>query len=330
MRIKKEVSKENIFDKINSYDIFKKYVTGFQEIGKAFCSELREDRKPTCKIIPSNNRLIYRDFAETGFLDCFDYIQKKYNVGFQESMEMINEDFNLGLLSKMKIKYTPTPSKIYKVDISTYNSGPADIRVSTRGWNKYDKRFWNGKYGLNSSDLDEAKIFALSGFWINGSYIKPDTICYGYYFGIMEDGRQAWKIYQPYDKNFKWSNNCDSEVYQGYNLLPDTAEKLIITKSYKDVVVLRKIGYYAIAPQSESNSISEKLLQELKSRFKEIKLLYDNDGPGIEHSNRITNETGIPHFYMPEEVKDSSDYVEKYSLEELKTYIDLCWKSTEL
>ena len=43
----------------------------------------------------------------------------------------------------------------------------------------------------------------------------------------------------------------------------------------KDVMCLYSFGIPAIAPNSETQFVSEKVLEELKQRFKHIVLLYD-------------------------------------------------------
>lgn len=326
---KKIVSKDNILALINSYDIFKKYIVGFVDVGKAFKSELRADKSPTCVVFKGNTDLLYKDYAVTGALSCFGYVMQKYSCNYFQALDIVSRDFNLDLVSTVsEFEYTPTASIIYNVDISKIESTPADIRIKVRNWNLYDKEFWNDQYELTISELKEGKVFPLEGFWLNNSYFKAHSTAYGYYFGF-KDGRELWKIYQPYSKKAKFFTNTGPDDYQGFDLLPETEERLIITKSYKDVLVLRKLGIPAIAPQSESSVIDKDFYDYLLTRFKEIRLLFDNDEPGIKAANKLQELIGIQHFILPQDTKDCADFVKKYNYTKLLEYINQCWEVTK-
>ena len=317
-----KVSKETILNLITEYDIFKKYVNNFKEVNKKFVSELRQDQHPTCVIGRVGNTLKYRDFSEFEAIDCFEYIKRKYVVNFGEALEMVNRDFNLGLLQGISINYVPTPSIIHGIDIESFPKLSTVIQIQRRQWSLGDKAYWNGKYGFTSKELDKAHIMPIAGFWVNGVYIKADPIAYAYYFGEGDDGRSMYKIYQPYSKTLKWLTNCSQDLLQGEELLPDTGDLLIITKSYKDVMVLFKLGIAAIAPQGETVNISEEKIEELSRRFTNIILLYDNDTAGVNAIAKLVEETNLPHFFLPSGTKDVSDFVELYSYESLLTFLN--------
>ena len=324
---RKPVNKENVLEKVTSYDIFARYVSPFKKVGKHFCSELRKDHNPTCVIGKVGNKLIYRDFSESETRDCFNYIMLKYGVGFQEALEMINLDFKLGLIPVKNITYTPTVTSISNFNIDDIERLPADIRVTVRNWTRSDKPFWNGKYGITSKLLSKFRVYPLTGYWINGRYFKCGLNSYGFYFGKLEDGRESWKIYQPYEKKkneggHKFITNCPDFFIQGYDLLPETGDLLIITKSYKDVIVLDMIEVPSISPNSESVYVDPNVIAELKLRFKDIWILYDNDETGIRGAEKLSEENNLPYFFMPIDTKDPSDFLELYGIETLREYID--------
>lgn len=326
MKIILFLNSKTILSRITSYDIFKYYINNFDKLGKLFCSELRPDKNPTAVVKYINNDYYYKDFKQYGLLNCFDYIKAKYGVNFGIALEIINQDFNLELSSLYPKKLN---HKTLKVPI-LYNTTELDdshrnehtiIEVKFREWNNLDKQYWYENYSISVKDLQKYKVFPLYGFWINSNFYKADNVSYGYYFGNIE-GREIWKIYQPYSK-FKWITNADSSIYQGYNQLPENGSILILTKSYKDVIVLSKLGIPAIAPQSEVCNINDSTILELKSRFDEIKILFDNDSTGVENAVKLSNSLELDCFFMPieQKLKDASDYVKKYSLENLKIYL---------
>ena len=60
----KSIVKEDILEKVSEYDIFKSYCENFEEINKPFCSSLRVDNNPGCRIyITKNEELRYKRFC---------------------------------------------------------------------------------------------------------------------------------------------------------------------------------------------------------------------------------------------------------------------------
>lgn len=328
MKVMLALTANAVLDKITSYDIFKYYIAGFNEVGKLFCSELRNDKNPTCAILFKKSDLFYKDFKFSDQLNCFSYVKAKYNVSFNDALAIINSDFNLGLINMYNSIYnintaTTKMPIIYNKDYLEFKEKEFTIiQVVKRGFNINDKKYWFDNYNISSEDLNKAKIFPLQEFWINGIYYKASNLCYGYYFGLDSNNNELWKIYQPYSK-IKWLSNVSTSVFQGYDLLPDTGDLLIITKSWKDILVLSKLNIYSIAPQSEGSKIYEEFINSLKQRFKKIIILYDNDSTGKRNALELSNLYAISYIFVPEEfkVKDCSDYVKKYSLLDLSNYL---------
>src|SRR5215216_2889900 len=99
MRVMLPLTSSSILNKITSYDIFRYYINNFTDIGKFFCSELRQDRNPTCVISNFKGNLIYKDFKYLGYMNCFEYVKEKYGVNYNQALHIINTDFNLDLIS---------------------------------------------------------------------------------------------------------------------------------------------------------------------------------------------------------------------------------------
>ena len=130
--------------------------------------------------------------------------------------------------------------------------------------------------------------------------------------------KNRYKIYSPYEDKNKWLSNTKKTDVQGYNQLPYKGERLIITSSLKDVMCLYAAGYHAIALQSEMQIPSAKLVTELKERFSQIDILYDNDfdkvtNPGQAMAKKICDLYGFTNICIPDyyQSKDPSDLVSK-------------------
>ncbi len=47
---KREISKKNITDNVSGLDLFEYYCTPFKKLNDQFCSELRDDKVPSCAV----------------------------------------------------------------------------------------------------------------------------------------------------------------------------------------------------------------------------------------------------------------------------------------
>ncbi len=291
------LTKEQILEKISEEDIFRYYVPHLVEFGKNFKSELYADTKPSCSIKRFTNGLLYKDFGTGDVYDCFAYVQAKFNCNFQECLKIIACDFNLIKVST----YIPTnvvfgiPNKEKVTIVET------EIKIRSHKFEKKDFVYWNS-YGVTNEFLALDKIKAISYYWINGNRFKAEDYAYAYI-----GGNYKYKIYQPFSQ-YKWFNNLN-KVILGYDILPETGDLLILSKSFKDVGCLHGFGYSAIDIGSETGNISQLTLDYLKERFKKIVIFFDNDATGLTMAKKRSEEWNLSYTYIPvDEEKDISDY----------------------
>ena len=300
-----------ILGKITEYDIFKYYCPSFIELRKKFKSELRKDNSPTVSIIPYNGRLLYKDFGylEHSF-DCFNYVKYKFGCSFIAALRIIDCDFNLGLSPKTDvIKFTMGYMAYRQSKTPKFIEPQIIIRKKKRLWTKEDAKFWS-QYLVNKDLLIKFAVEPISHFWVNNARFSCKSISYAFRFN------NRYKIYSPYDTKNKWLSNTKKTDVQGYRQLPNKGERVIITSSLKDVICLHAAGYNAIAMQSEMQIPEQKLVDNLKSRFKRIDVLYDNDfdkvnNPGQTMAKKICDLYGFNNICIPTsfESKDPSDLV---------------------
>lgn len=329
---KKSATKENILEKITEYDIFKYYVSNFKNIGVAFKSELKKDTRPSCGIFVSNNKLYYKDFRDSQICDCFNYVMCKYHINYYQALDLINRDFQLNLMPNTSVDLSSIVQKeikLYSKDYLLNTTVEKEIKVQVRNWNTtLDKKFWKERFDISVKDLTPYEVYPLKYIWIFGmngwNGFPAASVSYGFYCGKNAHGKDAWKIYQPYEY-IKWLGNLTVDCVHGYKQLPENGDLLIITKSLKDVIVLRKLGYHAVAPGAEVWTIPENIMNELKLRFKRIVVLYDNDETGKSASQKICNLYNLenPVFLPEDRAKDSSDYAEAFGYKALDNQIKI-------
>lgn len=314
------LTKENIFKRITSYDIFKYYCSGFSKVGELFNSELRKDSNPSCCISNIGGELLYTDFGE-GSYRAIDYVMVKYQLSFVEALHKINADFKLELSTTIPFNavggYIP-PTTYGKVHFK--EKTPTIIKIKSRKWNNFDRDFWYRRYYISSKTLEKFNVKPISHFWINDEMFIADKFSYSYDFYWKPDLSIFYrKIYQPYNTKLKWVSN-GGNVCQGEGMLPKEGDLLIITKSLKDVIVLYNLGFTAIAPVSETSFLPSNYFLKQRERFKKVMLFYDSDSTGLAKAKEFSEQYSIDYRYIPleYEAKDISDFVEKRGIEEGK------------
>lgn len=319
----KELTIEEILKRTSEWDLWQYYIPGVQ-LKRKFKSPLRKDETPSVALFVSHSgSLLLKDFATGITMNIWSFLQARYGLNFREALVTVNNDFNLKLMAKPRMA-RPT-MEIFGVitqEKVSYTEG-CSIKIKKRDWNVADQIYW-AQYGLTTEFLDTRMVKPLQNYWINEDLVywySEKNPAYSYEFGYAKR-----KIYSPYSKKFKFLTNAGDSILQGIDYLPQEADTLIITKAYKDVLVLQNLGYNSVAPQSESMKIPEKFMQNLKVRFNRIYLLYDNDATGMKFSKKLCDEHGLIPIFVPEPTKDISDFRKNFGIVEtvglLKTLIN--------
>lgn len=90
-------------------------------------------------------------------------------------------------------------------------------------------------------------------------------------------------------------------------------------------MTLYEFGLTAIAPNSENLFVTPSQYEKLKTKFKNILIVYDNDLAGIHGLNKIRKEfSGVKVAFIPRKygAKDISDFFKKYGKEETQKLIN--------
>ena len=291
-------SVDNILDRISEQDVFKFYVKEYDGSIKKFCSKLRVDKVPSVSIKQlQSGRWIMKDFGTGDCYTCFDYVQAKYDLDFYSSLKLIIKDLELGLTDIGKISSKP-------ISIININSHPVNsetkIRICPIDYTKKGLDYWN-EYNINKTLLKEYKVKQISHYYINDTLISipKKELGFSYSFGNNQIGRYKYKILRIGNDQWKWCSNCNSNILQGFEQLPDESDLLFLTSSLKDVMSLKSLGFTSCSSQSENTTISDKLINQLKKRFKQVILFLNNDLPGLKAAEYQSKLYDIPYIYFP-------------------------------
>lgn len=335
-RISGLLTVDNILSSINPLDIYSRYSTSFRKINVHFKAEpeFRKDPKPSAIIFYHNNTYLYKDFGEDGALNCFQFVSRKFSISFKEVLEKLNEDFNLylgGSGSGSGVKYKYRGSSYSQLD-----GFKTIITVKRREFEEHDLIWW-GNQAWTKEMLILAKINPISYFrltserkGINQKLYKCDNYSYNMDYYWDKDVFRR-KLYFPYKESYlKWLSNVNKTVVQNWNLLPKTGDTLFITSSYKDGGPIWRVydKPIFIAPNAEGVFIPNKVFYKLKSRYKKIVLLFDNDETGFKYAKRFSAIYKIPYIFMPiGGPKDPADFYKQEGGREFNYYLQKGLKS---
>lgn len=300
-----EITKELLLEH-NNEETYMAYYLGIPIKKGLFVNPLRVDHEPTCSFY-RGKQLYFKDFATGECLSFENVVMKKYGCTYHEALRIIATDFGIIDGSKPRVV---SIQPIFKKEKKTI------IQIEAKSFTKEELEWWE-QFGITKNILTKYRVYSCKTVFLNGRIESIyDSKCpsYGYYFG-NEEGRELWKIYYPYRKNFRFIGNIKTATIQGYNQLPKKSKLLVITKSLKDCMVLYNLGIAAIAPQSETQFIEDNVLEVLKKRFKHIVLLFDNDQTGVEFTNKIKRKYDwiIPMIIpLKYKAKDISDFYKAY------------------
>lgn len=320
------ITKENILAKVNSYDILNHYLLPYHKenkliaarnISNPFLAEKQDT--PSFNIFPSmgSGEWRYKDFATRDDGSCFDLVMKLKNLSFPEALNTINADMNLfldNISNDNPIMQQKTISSI-DVDDQFDKMKPAKhFSISSRTFNTHDWEFWE-KFKINAKTLEKFNVVALASYSAYNKEGKPyDIKAFGGRLMYAYDNGDWTKIYKPFDEKkykFQFLGIKEANYIFGWKHLPEKDDLVFITGGEKDVLCLVSNGFNAITLNSETSNLQDETAEELKKRFKNVVVLYDNDATGIKQSQILASKYQIHRMELPKipnNGKDISDY----------------------
>lgn len=297
---------EIITKRYSVYDIFSFYVGGKFKIGQPINSPLREDNNPSFGIFPDlKGELIFKDFATGDVGGWVKFVQMKFNLPYRWAIIRAFIDLVLSGIS-VSDSNTITPN-------IQYHKKKCSIGLKLASIRSCDIDYWK-QYNISIDLLNEYDVIPVSTVWVDKN-IVIDRNGKDLIFGYLIDNKI--KVYCPLaSKSRKWLGNTDSSCIFGMKQLPDKGDLLIITKALKDVMTLKSLKYSAVSGNSETTLLKESIIEELKSRFKRIIVLLDNDEAGIIASEKYKDRYELDYITIPfeYECKDISDLVKKHGV----------------
>jgi hypothetical protein len=321
------ITPDVILQRLTPYDIFKFYMPNKDwSINQSTHSPFRKDTNPSFIIGNRSGSLLFVDYVDLNTRgDCFTFVKMLFGMNSMDAvLSMIDKDFGLGLSGKS------TNTGVYKVITAEYKQPEelgkryTNIQVVPKKFTSEELAYWN-EFHQDIQDLRDNNVFSLSKVYLNKQLFsfKPTELKFGYYYN------GHWKIYRPHaEKKSKWlPNNVPISMMEGQGNLNKT-QTAIITKSKKDLMVLKKIYPHVCAVQNEgAGCFTQENITFIKENSSRQILNFDSDIPGVTNSQQITklydfDYINVPREFLKEGINDYADLAKSKGLEFVKILLE--------
>ncbi len=248
-------------------------------------------------------------------------VKEIHHCDFFAALKIINQDFGLGLDSKYPKKVRSVTDRLVT---HTYSSESPEYKLDfiPAPWRVEHYEYWE-QYGITPATVHSFDIEPVQAIISAGKVTElHDEVAFAY-----TEGLPYVKIYRPFaDKRSKWRNTYPKAYLFGLSFLLKYLDyPRVITKSLKDVVVLRQMQISAVSVSSEGvypDDIDEGIRYDY---LQGATVLMDNDEAGKTCAAKWA-EAGYKTVFIPEEygAKDISDLVLKIGFENAKNWITSC------
>lgn len=326
---KDSVSFEDIKSKVSDADLVSYYL-GVTEIPCFIHSPLRKDTNPSFGLYSRDgNRIYWTDLATREGGGIYDLLSLMWHCGYKEVLKRIQQDMKRFAGGAKVGTYTPCAIR----DITSHQSD-SDLQCKVREWRQYDIAYW-ASYGVPLEWLKYAGVYPISHKIVVSEGKKyvfgADKLAYA--FVERKEGRVTLKIYQPHNKaDRKWANKHDRSVISLWTKIPETGDKVCICSSLKDALCLwANTGIPSIAVQGEGYGMSDTAISELKRRYRQVYILFDNDEAGLADGEKLSKQTGFTNVVLPKfnDGKDVSDLFKSVGKEKFCDIINSLFRPVE-
>lgn len=273
---------------------------GIYELPIQIKSPLHEDIHPSFGFQYYNGYILWKDFTTGEKGNLIQLMQRMWGLSHQETVERLSYELNLGTgkqVESLNIKLTK------QIKYST-----CDIRIHAISFSQIHINYWK-QYGINQKQCEYANIIPIDYYWVNGMQIKSAELAFAY--RERDNNIYRYKIYQPYNKKYKWVNGFNHKIISLYDKIPKSGSNLIIAASMKDAMCIWcNTRIPAISFQSEVQNIDSLIITDLKFRYTNLYICYDNDRTGLLQASNKAKEFNLNNIVIPQfdKGKDISDY----------------------
>ena len=256
------VERYDIKDILFHSEIVFKSIIGDFNFGIKIKSPLRKDSNPSFSCKKYQNTVLFKDFGTGEQGNVIKFVSLYYNIDQRTAISKCNDILSIG-------NYKPTIiNNNTKTSINNQEVYASDLfTVEYRDWDLQDLKYWSS-INITEDILELYSVKPVQTLFYNG-YVKWLNVkgCSIYEYNINYLNNKEW--YRPTAlKNYRHIGNIRSYCIKGLAQLEDS-EFNIITKSYKDVMVLKSLNIKLEKIENEEFDMNEgsyivgKILKEM-------------------------------------------------------------------
>lgn len=301
-------SKEELNTHVDDENIMLYYFGEFK-LDSAYFSPFRKESGPSFYISYYKGSLKWRDFGlSNNPRNAVEFVATLYNLSIRQALNRIYQDI---IVNK---KHKPIEGIKTAIGGNNREELKYGVRISSlQGW---QLDYWT-KVGITEDILKTFKVHWCKELWYNGAIWSRGSMHNLMYFynHARVPYEESWTVYRPLSKDptRKFRKHNINNHIMGLEYLPQTGNILVITKSYKDIMLLYSLNIPAISPHNENVPIGAEVIEDLKSRFKYIYVNYDNDETGVRSSIEFTKKYNLNYWNIPKSLncKDPFECAQK-------------------
>lgn len=254
-------------------------------------SFIHRDSDPSLCIYysPKNNKYLWYDHSSSRGGDVIDFVSDLLSKSYSITLDNIIDNFE---------KFIEEGKNLDEYD----NVDPIEQKVVTysatlRKYKDEDIKYWE-KFKINTNILIDYNVYPIDNYSIFKDNINVGTfsnhLCFGYYSNNIG----LYQIYQPENKVKYLNVNTDYLI--GSEQLKYEHDVCIITSGLKDLMALMAVGLKveSVAPRSENTYIKHTDIDYLKSKYKYLITMFDNDDPGLKAMKNYKKIYGLPYIHL--------------------------------
>lgn len=261
------------------------YIIGYPvSLGQKIYNPFRIDNYPSCYLFERNGYVLLADWADRRYhgMGIVKAIELKDNLNYGEVLSKLNS-FDFLLPSSTKPLLNRKKIKEFKFR----------LEVKLREYNSNDKSYWS-QFGITVDQLMKEKIYPVS-YYFSNSQKNPDVMVQrkadklAYCISV----NNRIKLYQPNKPCNKGKFLTNFNEYDIWGNPDKDSKTLIITKSFKDYMVLKYYTPYNVqVVPSESIHLNYFYVSVINDNYDTIIPLMDNDKAGKQAVERFVNTIG--------------------------------------
>lgn len=285
----------SLLNEVNDYAIYTFFLGKEVEFKELINSPLRVDPRPTFNIYPAKeprwpDQIMFKDFnGETG--NVFRFVQLFALYHFNATLDTLPAICDY-IRQVMNLR---EGAPKYEMKMPEYSVESTHYSIKSMLFKKNHIEFWDD-LGVKADMLNFYDTVAVQYLFNEHNEIIKNfghTTTFAY---LIAD---RFKLYQPYEENFKkFFNTCPMDYVQGYLQCQNKFDLLIVTKAMKDILVIQSHTpewIDIIAPHGEGYIISEKWLYWML-QYRRILILFDPDYAGVRGTNRLRKALKTSRF----------------------------------